>query len=74
MTQDTILEDIHRHRAEYAARFNHDFKAMGRDLQRRQRTTGWKLAKTLHEALAGAAKHLNRSGSQTVDPKPQEAA
>ena len=51
MTQDTILEEIHRHRAEYADRFNHDFKAMGRDLQRRQRTTGWKLVKRFTKPL-----------------------
>ena len=45
MKKESILEEIHRHRAEYADRFNHDFKAMGRDLQRRQRTTGWKLVR-----------------------------
>ena len=51
MIQDTILQEIHRHRAEYADRFNHDFKAMGRDLQRRQRTTGWKLVKRFTKPL-----------------------
>ena len=45
MIQDTILQEIHRHRAEYAARFNHDFNAMGRDLQKRQKISGWKLVK-----------------------------
>ena len=45
MIQDTILQEIHRHRAEYADRFNHDFKAMGRDLQKRQKISGWKLVK-----------------------------
>ncbi len=42
---ESILEEIHRHRAEYADRFNHDFEAMVRDLQRRQKTSGWKLVR-----------------------------
>lgn len=43
--KESINEEIHRHRAEYADRFNHDFEAMVRDIQERQKTTGWKLVK-----------------------------
>ena len=45
MKNESIIEEIHRHRAEYADRFNHDFQAMGHDLQKRQNTTGWKIVK-----------------------------
>ena len=34
--KDTIVAEIHRHRAEHARRFNYDLRAMGEDLQRRQ--------------------------------------
>ena len=45
MKKETILEEIHRYRAEYAKKFNYDIEAMGRDLMRRQKTSGWKLVK-----------------------------
>ena len=45
MKKESIIDEIHRHRAEYADRFNHDFEAMGRDLRKRQKTSGWKLVK-----------------------------
>lgn len=36
MEEDPILEDLHRVREEYAERFNHDLRAMYRDLKARQ--------------------------------------
>ena len=36
MEEDPILEELHRVREEYAERFNHDLRAMYRDLKARQ--------------------------------------
>ena len=38
--KDTVVAEIHRHRAEHARRFNYDLRAMGEDLQRRQWESG----------------------------------
>jgi hypothetical protein len=36
MWKDPIVEEIRRHREEYAARLNHDLEAIFRDLSERQ--------------------------------------
>jgi hypothetical protein len=36
MEEDPILKELHRVREEYAERFNHDLRAMYRDLKARQ--------------------------------------
>jgi hypothetical protein len=36
MWRDPIVEEIRQYRQEYAARFNHDLKAICRDLRQRQ--------------------------------------
>lgn len=43
MWQDPIVEEIRRYRQEYAARFNHDLKAICRDLRERQKKGGRKV-------------------------------
>lgn len=36
MTEDPIIEEVRRVRHEYAARFNHDIRAMAKDLKKRE--------------------------------------
>lgn len=43
MWQDPIVEEVRRYRQEYAARFNHDLKAICRDLRERQQKSGRKV-------------------------------
>ena len=45
MTEDSIIQEIRNYRNEYAKKFNYDIEAMGRDLMRRQKTSGRKLVK-----------------------------
>ena len=40
MTKDPIVEEVRRARDEYAARFNHDLKAIYADLKERERASG----------------------------------
>lgn len=41
--KDAIVEEIHRHRAEHARRFNYDVHAIGADIRRREVETKGKL-------------------------------
>lgn len=43
MWRDPIVEEIRKYRQEYAARFNHDLKAICRDLRERQKKGGRKV-------------------------------
>ncbi|MCH8046780.1 MAG: hypothetical protein IID44_24015 [Planctomycetes bacterium] len=43
MWRDPIVEEIRKYRQEYAARFNHDLKAICRDLRERQEKSGRKV-------------------------------
>ena len=38
--KDPILEEIHRHRAAYAKRFNYDVHAIGEDIRRCEAKSG----------------------------------
>jgi hypothetical protein len=40
MIDDPIIDEIRKYRAEYAARFNHDVKAMVEDAKRQQQAGG----------------------------------
>ena len=40
MWRDPIVEEIRKYRQEYAARFNHDLRAICRDLRERQEKSG----------------------------------
>jgi len=42
MWRDPIVEEVRRLREDRAARFNHDLKAISRDLRQRQKTGGRK--------------------------------
>ncbi|MBF0370636.1 MAG: hypothetical protein HQL52_14385 [Magnetococcales bacterium] len=42
MWSDPIVEEIHKIRKEYAARFDHDLDAMFKDLKRLERESGRK--------------------------------
>ena len=41
--KDAIVEEIHRHRAEHARRFNYDVHAIGADIRRREGETKGRL-------------------------------
>lgn len=41
--KDAIVEEIHRHRAEHAQRFNYDVHAIGADIRRREVETRGRL-------------------------------
>ena len=43
MWQDPIVEEVRRHRQEYAARFNFNLKAICRDLREKQKMSGRKV-------------------------------
>jgi hypothetical protein len=43
MWRDPIVEEVRRYREQYAARFNHDLKAICRDLRERQKRSGRKI-------------------------------
>jgi hypothetical protein len=43
MNTDPIVEEVRRHRAEWAAKFNHDLRAIARDAQKRERKSGHKV-------------------------------
>ena len=43
MWRDPIVEEIRQYRQQYAARFNHDLKAICRDLRERQKKGGRKV-------------------------------
>ena len=40
--KDTIVEEIHRHRAAYAKRLNYDIHAIGEDIRRSETESGGK--------------------------------
>ena len=40
--KDSIVEELHRHRAAYAKRFNYDVHAIGADVRRSEAETGGK--------------------------------
>lgn len=43
MWKDEIVEEVHRVREAYAAKFNYDLDAMVRDIQERERLSGRKV-------------------------------
>ena len=43
MWRDPIVEEVRRHRQEYAARFNNDLKAICRDLREKHKKSGLKI-------------------------------
>jgi hypothetical protein len=52
MAQDTIVEEIHRVREEYAARFGNDLAAICKDAQKRQGRDGRKVAPVMPKPVA----------------------
>ncbi|MEQ8210141.1 MAG: hypothetical protein RH917_09940 [Lacipirellulaceae bacterium] len=40
MYSDPVIDEIRKHRDEYAAKFNYDLKAMAEDIRRRQKESG----------------------------------
>ncbi len=56
MWRDPIVEEIRKCRQEYAARFNHDLKAICRDLRERQKKGGRKVVSLLPRPAAKQVK------------------
>ena len=55
--KDPIVEEIHRHRAAYAKRFNYDVDAIGQDIRRCETESGGKFAtRTLRRKHAAGTK------------------
>lgn len=55
MWRDPIVEEVRRLREEYAARFNHDLKAICRDLRERQKSGGRKVVSLPPKRIAKVA-------------------
>lgn len=53
MWQDPIVEQIRQHRQDYSASFNHDLKAICRDLRERQEKSGRKVVSLPPRPVAG---------------------
>jgi hypothetical protein len=53
--KDPIVQESHRHRAEYTKRFNDDIAAIGRKIRRCETKSGGKFAATMprHQHYAG---------------------
>ena len=52
MWKDPIVEEIHRYREEYAARFNYDLHAICEDLRKKQKESGREAISLTPEPLA----------------------
>lgn len=63
MWRDPIVEEIRQYRQEYAARFNHDLKAICRDLRERQKKSGRKVVSLPPRP---AAKQVTTDGQPTA--------
>jgi hypothetical protein len=50
--RDPIVEEIHRIREEYAAKFNYDIEAMFRDAQKNQQEGGRKIVSFHREKIS----------------------
>lgn len=61
MWRDPIVEEIRRYRQEYAARFNHDLKAICRDLRERQMQGGRKV-------VSLPSRRVERAGTPNEQP------
>ena len=56
MWRDPIVEEIRQYRQEYAAQFNHDLKAICRDLRERQEKGGRKVLSLPPRSIAKPVK------------------
>lgn len=64
MWKDPIVEEVRKAREEYAARFNHDLRAMAIDLRRREKEGGRQII-TLQPQ---AAKEGAVEGVEEIEP------
>lgn len=52
MWRDPIVDEVRQYRQEYAARFNHDLKAICRDLRERQKQGGRRVVSLSSRSIA----------------------
>ena len=69
MTDDPIVEEVRRHRQEYAAEFNYDLKAMCDDLQRRTEEA----AKAGHRVVYPATRRITPPAAEIPASSPSPA-
>jgi len=62
--KDPIVQEIHRHRANYAKRFDYDVRAIGENIRRCEVESGGKFA-----AKIPRMKHGLRRTARKVSPK-----
>lgn len=61
MWEDTIIEEIHRNREEYAKSFNYDLELIFEDLQKKQAASGRKI---ISGPLNQSSQRSNKSTSK----------
>ena len=67
MWKDPIVEEIRKHRDEYASKFNYDLKAMFQDLQEREQQSGRMVVTLPPKRYAKCIEETYRSDCAIVD-------
>jgi hypothetical protein len=69
--KDPIVQEIHRHRAAYAKRFNYDVHAIGEDIRRCETEAGGKFAAPSPRGKLPLATKRGKIGSRKSSATPK---